>query len=184
MIKKLELFTNIMRFKKVYIDHLLSLNLFNINENINISKRDIILELLDKNILKTTPKDFLESLSKSKHIKMLSQYTITELSNMELYKVPGYNIGYTLKRETSGVDITLVHNNESDVKNIGNELVSSAIRNGGNKLDHFDTEPLNTIYHNLGFVEIERYPYDAKYDINGDFRNKYGKLDVIYRKLI
>ena len=40
MIKKLELFTNIMRFKKVYIDHLLSLNLFNINENINISKRE------------------------------------------------------------------------------------------------------------------------------------------------
>ncbi len=59
MIKKLELFTNIMRFKKVYIYHLLSSNLFNINENINISKRDIILELLDKNILKTHSKGFL-----------------------------------------------------------------------------------------------------------------------------
>ena len=61
--------------------------------------------------------------------------------------------------------------------------IKSAIKNGGNMLDHFDVEPLNTIYSNMGFVEVNRYKYDPQYDIDGKFASKYGKLDVIYRKL-
>lgn len=98
-------------------------------------------------------------------------------------KVPGYNIGYALKTLPDGIDIVSVHNNEPNIKGIGKDLIESAKRNGGNMLDHFDTEPLNTIYSEAGFKEYARDKYDPQYDENGEFAKQYGERDIIYRKL-
>jgi hypothetical protein len=76
-----------------------------------------------------------------------------------------------------------VHNNEPDVKNIGDQLIQSAIDNGAQYLDHFDGF-LSNFYQSKGFKEIGRDKYDPQYDPNGEFAQKYGKQDVIYRKLM
>jgi hypothetical protein len=44
-------------------------------------------------------KRFKEALNKSKHKEMLSEYSISELSSMKLFKLNGYNIGYALKKK-------------------------------------------------------------------------------------
>lgn len=147
------------------------------------SEKDNVISLLEKNKLETTPKEFKKSLSKSKHKKMLTNYSIGELDKMKLFKVPNYNIGYALKKWKNGKysEIVAVHNNEPEIKGVGDALMKSAIRNGGCYLDHFASEKLSNLYSKMGFMEYERDKYDPKYDKDGSFKNKYGKLDVIYR---
>lgn len=173
------------KFKSNILEHLLSMDVFStINEEAEIaSETEEVRELLKDNVLETTPQEFYDSLIKSKHIKMLTPYSIDELSQMKLFKVPGYSIGYALKQQEDGLDIVSVHNNEPNVKGIGKDLIQSAIRNGGNMLDHFDIEPLNTIYSEAGFKEYARDHYDPQYDENGEFAKQYGEKDIIYRKL-
>lgn len=164
-------------FEKVLFNYMLFNNTLDETSDVTIDP-----EVL-QSIRKTTPQEFKASLDKSKHKEMLSDYSVDELSHINLYKVPNYNIGFGLKDTSDGVDIILVHNNEPEIKGIGKKLIQVAIEKGGNKLDHFDVEPLNTIYSDMGFKEYDRDKYDPKYDPNGTFANKYGKLDVIYRKL-
>lgn len=186
MIIRLEDFNRKKHFDKCKNSYVLLIDEIFINENtlnIKTDKKDEVLQLLEVNNLETTPTDFLNSINKSKHKDMLSDYTIDELSNMKLFKVPNYNIGYALKHTRDGIDIVSVHNNEPEIRGIGEDLIKSAIRNGGNMLDHFDIEPLNTIYYNNGLIEYKRDKYDPKYDEGGKFAKKYGELDVIYRKL-
>lgn len=146
-------------------------------------KRDIVLKALSDNVLETTPEEFYGSLSKSKHPNMLTPYTIGELSNMKLFKVPNLNIGYALKDfENKGFsELVAVHNNEPDITNIGRELIKSAVRNGACYLDHFSGY-LDSLYEPLGFVEYKRDSYNPIYDKDGSFADKYGKQDVVYRK--
>ena len=182
-------YLNIIQKQKLYnnvFEHVLLLHMFeNINENTLVTtEREEVIELINHNNLKTTPIDFYNSLNKSKHKEMLTPYSVDELSKMKLFKVPGYNIGYALKQlDNGGLDIVAVHNNESTIKGIGTILMQSAINNGGNYLDHFDTPVLSNLYSQMGFVEYNRDKYDAQYDPDGNFRNKYGELDIIYRKL-
>lgn len=186
MLIRLEDFNRKKHFDKCKNSYVLLMNEIFINENImdiKVNKRDEVLHLLEINNLETTPIEFLNSINKSKHKDMLSDYTIDELSNMKLFKVPNYNIGYALKYTIDGIDIISVHNNEPEVRGIGDYLIKSAIRNGGNMLDHFDIEPLNNIYHNNNFIIYNIDKYDPKYDEGGKFARKYGELDVIYRKL-
>jgi len=131
------------------------------------------------------PESFKQSLSKSKHKEMLTDYSVQDLSKMKLFKLKGYNIGYALKQfENEGYcEIVAVHNNEPDVKGIGDILMKSAIANGGKYLDHFDGF-LSNLYGNLGFQEYKRDKYDPQYDPQGTFANTYGKQDVIYRKFV
>lgn len=130
------------------------------------------------------PEEFYESLMKSRHKEMLTVYSPSELSDMKLFKLPGLSIGYALKTNDKKPygEIVAVHNNEPDVKGIGEELMHSAVRNGGCYLDHFDSNKLSSLYSATGFEEVGRDAYDPKYDAEGAFSNKYGKLDVIYRK--
>jgi len=147
------------------------------------SENEDVLSLIDKNKLKTTAKDFHKSLySGSKHSKMLTKYSASELGKMKLFKVPGYNIGFALKKRKNGkyAEIVAVHNNESEIKGVGKPLMKSAIKNGGCFLDHFDGF-LSKLYQGLGFVEYDRDKYDSKYFSDDSFEKKYGKADVIYR---
>lgn len=160
---------------------LLDLFVEQINESKETSK---VIDIIKKQGLEQVkPEVFKQSMSKSKHKEMLSDYSTIELNKMKLFKVPGYNIGYALKLDSDGIDIVCVHNNEPSVKGVGKLIMKDAIKNGGNKLDHFDIKPLTDLYTSLGFKEYQRYNYDPHYDPDRSFANKYGELDVVYRKL-
>lgn len=125
---------------------------------------------------------FKTALEKSKHKEMLGVYTTSELNKMKLFKLSGFDIGYALKKKDGKYsEIVSVFNNESDVRGIGNQLINSAVANGGCYLDHYDGF-LSDLYQSLGFVEYERYKFDPQYDKGGKFQAKYGKMDVIFRK--
>jgi hypothetical protein len=130
------------------------------------------------------PQSFHDSLMLSKHKEMLTVYSPSELSSMKLFKLANLNIGYALKTndKKSFGEIVAVHNNEPDVKGIGEALMLSAVKNGGCFLDHFDSNKLTSLYNSTGFEEIDRDVYNPQYDQDGSFAAKYGKLDVIYRK--
>lgn len=190
MITNFNTYLNILEKRKLYntniFKHELLLSLFqSINENVvNTVERDEVINYINNNELNTTPLEFYNSVNKSKHIEMLTQYSIEELSKMRLFKVPGYNIGYALKdMPDGGIDIVSVHNNEPHINNIGEILMKSAINNGGNYLDHYDIPVLSNLYSKMGFVEYHKEKYNPKFDKEGKFRNKYGELDIIYRKL-
>ena len=118
----------------------------------------------------------------SKHKEMLTSYSTGELAQMKLYKLTGYNIQFALRKKNDGCkEIVAVHNNEPDVKNVGKELVKSAIKSGSCYLDHFDGY-ISSFYDSLDFEEYGRDKFEAQYDQDGSFRNKYGESDVIYRK--
>lgn len=125
----------------------------------------------------------MDSLQQSAHPLMLSEYSLEELSEMDLYKVPRFSVGFGLKSAGSLTEIVAVHNNQFDVPNLGPAILLAAIRNGGNALDHFGSEKLNQLYDSLGFVVVRSEPYNPEYDPHGMFAAKYGQLPVIYRVL-
>ena len=127
---------------------------------------------------------FLESLNRSTRKPFLSKYTAEELKNhnLQTYQLNGYHIGYALKPDEDGVDIISVHNNEPNIKGVGDALIESAKANGGTKLDHYDGF-LSDLYSKHGFEEYDRYKWDDQYaDTNRDYE-RYGRPDVILRKL-
>lgn len=127
---------------------------------------------------------FLESLNRSTRKSFLSKYTAKELKNhnVQTYQLNGYHIGYALKPDEDGVDIISVHNNEPNIKGVGDALIESAKANGGTKLDHYDGF-LSDLYSKHGFEEYDRYKWDDQYaDPNWDYE-RYGRPDVILRKL-
>ena len=127
---------------------------------------------------------FLESLNRSTRKSFLSKYMAEELKNhnVQTYQLNGYHIGYALKPDEDGVDIISVHNNEPNIKGVGDALIESAKANGGTKLVHYDGF-LSDLYSKHGFEEYDRYKWDDQYaDPNWDYE-RYGRPDVILRKL-
>ena len=145
-------------------------------------ERNIVVDKIINNVFTNNPQVFYDSfINMKKHQQMLTDYSLDDFQEMKVYKLNGYDIGYALKKmDTGDYEIVSVFNN-SDVKNIGEELIKSAVKNGGCYLDHYDGF-LSSLYSRLGFEEYKRYPYDPKYDPNGLFREKYGEQDVIFRK--
>lgn len=134
--------------------------------------------------IKNQYEQFLESLNSSTRKPFLSKYTAEELKNhnVQTYQLNGYHIGYALKPDEDGVDIISVHNNEPNIKGVGDALIESAKANGGTKLDHYDGF-LSDLYSKHGFEEYDRYKWDDQYaDPNWDYE-RYGRPDVILRKL-
>jgi hypothetical protein len=172
-------------FYKKVLEHQMRMDCFkeyDINEH-SSEERDIVIDLIRNGVYETpqNPKSFYDSYMQSKHPLMLSHYPMEELAEMKLFKVVGYNIGFALKKKDGLFqEIVSVHNNETNIKNIGTELVISAISYGGCYLDHFDGY-LTKFYGNLGFVEIDRDAYNPQYDPDGYFRDAYGMKDIIYR---
>jgi hypothetical protein len=155
---------------------------YSINENNDKKKESVIEGIKNDDWEKHDPVRFKNALDKSKHKEMLTDYSISELNKMKLFKLTGYDIGYALKEKNNKYsEIVAVFNNEPDVKGIGRVLIESAIKNGGCYLDHFDGF-LNSLYGSMGFVEYDRYNFDPQYDTDGKFREKYGEADVIFRK--
>lgn len=161
-------------------------NLFedSLNEDDSNLRNEVISLIKNNQWEDKNPKEFRNSLMKSRHSHMLTDYSDGELSKMKLFKLKGFNIGYALKdnEHKPHSEIVAVYNNEPNVRGIGNELMQSAINNGGCYLDHFDSDKLTSLYSNMGFKEYHRDKYDPQYDPEGDFKNKYGELDVVYRK--
>jgi hypothetical protein len=145
-------------------------------------KEEVVDAITNDKWEKASPQAFRASLMKSKHKEMLTDYSISELSKMKIFKVPNYDIGFALKDHDGEPfsEIVAVHNN-SPIKGIGAELTNATVRNGGKYLDHFDVGILSNLYSSAGFVEYKRDPYNPQYDTNGDFKNKYGPVDVVYR---
>lgn len=176
--------------KEVQRDMFKFLNMFEQNINsenlvqseINENSNDVLTFIQSDNY-ESNATEFKKSLNQSKHKEMLTNYSIPELKKMKLFKVPGYNIGFALKQKDGKFqEIVAVHNNEPNIKGVGQDLVKSAIGLGGIYLDHFDGV-LTKFYSDLGFVEYDRDAYDPQYDKGGKFRKKYGEMSIIYRKL-
>jgi hypothetical protein len=142
-----------------------------------------VLNLIKSGEFDSDAYSFKQSLGKSKHSEMLTDYSVQELKKLKLFKVPGFNIGFALKKKDGKFqEIVAVHNNEPQIKGIGKDLIKAAIKEGGIYLDHFDGF-LTGFYKSLGFVEYARDKFDPQYDEGGHFEAKYGKQDIIYRKL-
>ena len=153
-----------------------------ISEDNESDEKNIVIEKIKNNDFISDPEAFLDSIKKSSRKEMLTDYTIEDLENMKTYKLDGYDIGYALKQDDEGNynEIVSVFNN-SGIKGIGDDLIQSAIRNGGRYLDHYDGF-LSGFYSKHGFEEYKRDKFDPQYDPTGEFRAKYGPSDIIYRK--
>jgi len=147
------------------------------------SIRDNVIENFKNSDFIDDANEFYDSINKSdKHKEMLTDYTVEDFSKMKLFKLNGYDIGYALKKSSTGEydEIVVIYNN-SGVKNIGDYIIKSAINNGGCYLDHYGGY-LSNFYERHDFEEIERYEFDPQYDIEGKFESKYGKRPIIVRK--
>lgn len=153
-----------------------------ISEEDDFDEKQIVIDKIKNNDFTNNPKSFLKSIRKSERLEMLTDYDIKDLSDMKLFKLNGYDIGYALKKFKDGSysEIVSVFNN-SGIKGIGDYLIESAISNGGCYLDHYDGF-LSTFYSKHGFEEYDRDIFDSQYDPTGEFRKKYGESDIIYRK--
>ena len=154
-----------------------------LREIIKSKRREKVIQLLEQNIFSHDKEEFYTSFRLSEHPRMLTQYTQAELSQIDTFKVPGFFIGFALKHINEVTEIISVHNNEPTILNIGSFILSAAIRNGGNALDHFGTEKLNQLYESMGFLEIYTEPYNPDYDKDGMLLERYGAVPVIYRVL-
>ena len=143
-------------------------------------ERNKVLKLIDKNdFVINDAEDFKKALLKGKRTSFLTDYDFDEYRNsFKTFKLRGYDIGYAIKNDG---DIVSVFNN-SEVRNIGEKLIISAIKNGGTKLDHFDGF-LSTFYEKLGFKKYAEDKWSDDYRPNNWDEERYGKPNIIYRKL-
>lgn len=100
----------------------------------------------------------------------LTPYSKEELAGMFLFKVKELNAGFAIKETEDRFgaptrDIVAVHNN-SDIKRIGGKLMTDAIKNDGQSLDHFDGF-LSRLYEPLGFHGYHSDEWDDKYSPKG-----------------
>ena len=168
-----------------YHEHLIEIysDVYNeIAEEDEIDDKDIVLKKIKNNDFIDNPKLFLDSIKKSSRGEMLTEYSLEDLEDMLTFKLDGYDIGYALKKgyDDEYNEIVSVFNN-SGIKGVGDELIQSAIKNGGRYLDHYDGF-LSSFYSKHGFEEYKRDKFDPQYDPTGEFRDKYGESDIIYRK--
>jgi len=194
------------KYEKLFVDYLLMKDVVDdiTNENIN----DVIIAIKN-NDFDTDSKKFYDSFNKSERLQYLTPYTVEDIKSFKTYKVRGYNIGFAIKRNG---DIILVHNNENNIKGIGDLLINKAIEFGGDHLDHFDGY-LTGFYKKNGFSLKNNIYFDEQYkpegweyeriDIykptksiyakelnvtvkefeNAEIRYNNGRPDVVYRKL-
>lgn len=129
---------------------------------------------------------FMSSMSKNKDNKQsLTFYSLSDYAHKgaTLYKLKGIDAGFAIADDG---DIISVHNSEakdSPYRGIGRHLVQLAKEMGGTKLDHFDFPKLNEIYASEGFKEYDRVPWDDNYAPEGWNYEKYGRPDLVFRKL-
>jgi hypothetical protein len=105
--------------------------------------------------------NFKNSLYSGKRSGFLTYYKEEDLAEMKLFMVKGHKAGFAIK---DGDDIVAVHNNSNGaLKGIGQTMIFDAIKNGGNRLDHFDGF-LSGFYRGLGFTKVyEMYDWDENY---------------------
>lgn len=105
------------------------------------------------------PQGFMDSLNSGKRGGFLTPYSQKDLAGMRLFKLKDHNLGFAIKEDG---DIVSVHNN-SGVGGIGRDMMSAAIRNGGQKLDHFDGF-LTGFYRKNGFGKVaDAWAWNDKY---------------------
>ncbi|MDP4011452.1 MAG: hypothetical protein Q8P72_04465 [Candidatus Roizmanbacteria bacterium] len=138
---------------------------------------------IENDIFMHSPSEFHSSFIQTSHPLMLTSYSVNEFSGMKTYKTPEFNIGFALKDHSDCCEIVAVHNNEKLINNIGHLIVQAAIRHGGNSLNHFGSDKLNSLYGSLNFKEVHRELFNPQYDPEGLFELTYGQLPVIYRVL-
>jgi hypothetical protein len=166
-------------------DGALAERLFSLEEKEkNEEKTRLAMEALKSNKLESpSAATYHEALGRSQHAEMLSPYSVSEFAKMKLFMIPGMAIGFALKKfpETGDFEeVVAVFNNEPGVAGIGEMLMEAAVRNGACFLDHFGTPTLNRIYSLVGFEAYNQESFDPKY-VSGDFTQRYGKPNVIYR---
>jgi len=159
------------KYKKMYLDYLLMMDVVNDNSNEGRSERTDVIVSLQRNDFDNDPEKFFESYTKSKRVYFLTPYKISDLINFKLFKVRGYNIGFAIKQNG---DIVLVHNNESNIFGIGDLLIKKAIEHGGTHLDHFDGY-LTGFYKRNGFKLNQNDQFEEEYRPKGW---KYERVDI------
>ena len=138
-----------------------------------------------------TPKGFSDALRASQLAPTLTQYTPTEIMEMQRlgkfsgFKLKGANAYFGVKRGTDYGDeygfhhpalsnnetaLVGVVNNDPDARGVGKSLMHHAIKSGVTALDAFavpsDKHPrgfLPDFYSKFGFKELGRVPFDPKY---------------------
>jgi hypothetical protein len=104
-------------------------------------------------IERATPEAFKASLMKNARAGTLSDYSLDELGQMQLYKVKGFDAGYAIK---GGNELVNLYNSGGpDAKGAGPWLVLHAIEHGVTHGDHFHGY-LTRFYQRLGFKEVKR----------------------------
>lgn len=152
------------------------------------TETDKVKELIDNNnnwIINDYPK-FFNALAKTSRPQFFTVHTPQEFkdSNTKTFLLNGYNIGYALMpAEDNNVDIISVFNNEPNIKNIGDNLIKSAIKNGGTQLDHYDVKALSDLYDRHGLKVYDKYKWDSRYAHPYWDYKKYGKPDVLFRRI-
>ena len=127
---------------------------------------------------------FIESAKSSRYPSYLSSTTAETLrkNGAETFQLRGFNIGFALVKDEEGKNIILVHNNQDDVHNILPDMLAVAKAHGGDRLDHFDGK-LSELYEKCGFVEYKRFKWDNLLAPKGWDYAKFGRPDVILRRL-
>lgn len=145
----------------------------------NEERNEVIKKIENNDFIINDNEAFKKAILKGKRGGFLTNYDSDEYkNNFKTFKLNGYDIGYAIKNDG---DIVSVFNN-SKVRNIGEYLLLSAIKNGGNKLDHFDGF-LSKFYENLGFKEYDRDKWNDEYRPANWDEEKYGRPNIVYRKL-
>lgn len=177
------------KFNECNKNHNLSLEMFQkeLAENeieipTQVEEKELAKKEIQNNMWISDPQEFSQAISKTSRPEVLTPYSIAELNQMKLFKLKNFDIGFALKKHNGNYsEIVSVFNNEPNIKGIGEMLIKSSIKNGGCYLDHFDGF-LSGLYSKLGFEEIDRDTYNPMYDENNTIKNKYGEVDVVYRK--
>ena len=118
---------------------------------------------------------FKRAAASSKRREFLTAYSTKELKTFRIYLAQDRSAGYAI--DPSGELVNLF--NHGSKPGLGKRLVKAAIRAGATKLNCFDGF-LTRYYHQLGFRETERIPFEDRYAPAAWDYSTYGRPDVVF----
>ena len=163
---------------------------------IDIEKQTKIEYLINNDLwdVNVTPEEYKNSIISSNRKEFIADYSIEDLSKMKLFKLKDYNIGFALKKRYNHItgeyisenydEASCLHNNESNVFNLGKILIKSFTRYGARYLAYFEIKNnyLGKLYSEMGFEEYHRHQLDPNWEGSKSIISKYGNTDIVYLK--
>ena len=127
-----------------------------------------------------TPEEFYEAIGRAKstneHGAFVTQHSVDEYREMKLFVTLDGTAGIAITSDSNIVSIF----NGGEKRGVLKTLLPLAIKNGGKKLDNYNSRKLSAMYELYGFNPVSKVKFDSRFAPDDWNYERDGEPDVVF----